>query len=458
MNKLSAGFSRVNINPMLGMGLSGYYSVRISEGVADDLEATALALKTEDTTVLLISADVISFPTSVAHRYREAIAAATGLPKEAILLHGTHIHSGPYLYHPKTGAPHPEGHDALIDEYLAFLGHRLVDVALAAIEDLAPARMGFSVGRAENISFIRRFRMKDGSIRTNPGLGNPDILEPLGTVEERATSVRFDREGKNNILLFHFGTHPDVVGGRRFSADWPGFARRTLEAALPGTSAIFFNGAQGDVNHINVNLANTEYPDGVRMCFGRATGYEHARHMGRALAGSILAVYDKPIYRDVESLTFCEKTVSYFANKGTPEQLPEAHRIADLYDAGRANELPYEGMERTTVIAEACRMVALENKPDTFEMPMIALAIGDVAIVGLPGEIFTGIGSGIRAAEGEDFSLVLPLCLVNGSEGYFPMKDAYDEGGYEAKTSHYKSGTAEKMIEDGRSILKEIGK
>ena len=39
-----------------------------------------------------------------------------------------------------------------------------------------------------------------------------------------------------------------------------------------------------------------------------------------------------------------------------------------------------------------------------------------------------------------------------------PMKDAYDEGGYEARTSNCKAGTAEKMIEDGLSILKEIGK
>ena len=458
MNKLFAGFARVNINPMRGMGLAGYYAVRVSEGIHDDLEATVLALRAEETTVLLVSADILWFPTPVAHRYREAIAKATGLPKEAILLHSTHTHNGPFLDAPTAGAPYPEGHDALVDEYRSFLGHRLTDAALAAIEDLSPARMGFAVGRAENLAFVRRFRMKDGSVRTNPGFSNPDILAPIGTVEERATAVRFDRENKNDILLVHFGNHPDVVGGRHFSADWPGFARRTLETALPGTSAVFFNGAQGDVNHVNVNLTQTDYPDKVRMSFGGGKGYEHARYIGRALAGSILKVFDKVMYRDVDSIAFLEKTVAYAANKGTPEQLTEAHRIVELYNSGRSDELPYKDMERTAVIAEACRMVRLENAADEFTMPMIGIRIGDIAIVGAPGEIFTDIGRGIRGAEGDRFSLVLPLCLVNASEGYFAMQDDYDAGGYESRSSSYKSGTAEKMIEDGRAILADLGK
>ena len=29
----------------------------------------------------------------------------------------------------------------------------------------------------------------------------------------------------------------------------------------------------------------------------------------------------------------------------------------------------------------------------------------------------------------------LPCCLTNGAEGYYPMKEAYDEGGYEARSS-----------------------
>ena len=36
--------------------------------------------------------------------------------------------------------------------------------------------------------------MKDGKVRTNPGVGNPDILHPIGDVDERVNVLRFDRE------------------------------------------------------------------------------------------------------------------------------------------------------------------------------------------------------------------------------------------------------------------------
>ena len=52
--------------------------------------------------------------------------------------------------------------------------------------------------------------------------------------------------------------------------------------------------------------------------------------------------------------------------------------------------------------------------------------------------------------------MILPTCQTNGKEGYFPMKDSYDEGGYEAGTSNFKAGTAEKIIEEGLKILEEL--
>ena len=44
MNKLSAGFARVNVTPMMGIGLVGYYKPRYADGILDDLEINAIAL------------------------------------------------------------------------------------------------------------------------------------------------------------------------------------------------------------------------------------------------------------------------------------------------------------------------------------------------------------------------------------------------------------------------------
>jgi hypothetical protein len=127
-----------------------------------------------------------------------------------------------------------------------------------------------------------------------------------------------------------------------------------------------------------------------------------------------------------------------------------------LHNAGRDDLIPFEAMMLTTVVAEAARMVRLENAPDTFPMLFSAIAIGDVALFGIPGEPFTGVVRGIKKAEG--WKLILPCCNTNAKEGYFPMIDSYEEGGYEARSSNFKAGVAEKIIEIGLEILSELKK
>ena len=79
---------------------------------------------------------------------------------------------------------------------------------------------------------------------------------------------------------------------------------------------------------------------------------------------------------------------------------------------------------------------------------------GNVALVGIPGDPFNGVGIGLKKAEGWD--LVLPCCLTNGSESYFPMQDAYDECGYEARSFRFKAGTAEILIKEGTALLDSL--
>lgn len=50
----------------------------------------------------------------------------------------------------------------------------------------------------------------------------------------------------------------------------------------------------------------------------------------------------------------------------------------------------------------------------------------------------------------------MPLCIANGYEGYFPMREAYDEGGYEARSSIFKAGVAELIVAEGRALLEQL--
>ena len=51
---------------------------------------------------------------------------------------------------------------------------------------------------------------------------------------------------------------------------------------------------------------------------------------------------------------------------------------------------------------------------------------------------------------------ILPCCLTNGAQGYFPMRSAFDEGGYEARSSSFKAGVAERIIVEGKEILASL--
>ena len=187
-----------------------------------------------------------------------------------------------------------------------------------------------------------------------------------------------------------------------------------------------------------------------------ARGYSHAEYVARVVTGGVLQAFDKVNYIDINELISAYKIIDVPSNRPDPKDLPEAHRLNNLHNEGKDNEIPYEGMMLTTIVAEAARMVRLENGPDAFDMRLSALAIGPVAIIGIPGEPFAGVGKGLK--ETSDFDMVIPCCLMNGCEGYFPMQDSYDEGGYEARGSKFKAGVAEFIISEGKNLLASLNK
>ena len=447
-NNLKVGYARVNITPPMGVNISGYYKVRIADGVLDELEACAVALSSGDSTAIIITIDHCGLNKVFLNEWRANIEKATGIPAEAIFIHTTHTHTGPVLVKNHS--------NPLTQQYEAFLATRVIDVARFALEDMKPAKFGIGTGEAKNVAFIRRYRMKDGTAKTNPGVNNPDIVAPIGITDESVHVVRFDREGAESVVLVNFANHPDVVGGNKISADWPGMTRRFVEKAIENTKCICLNGAQGDVNHVNVHPKAGDFNDMFNDFDGCSRGYGHARHIARVVTGAVMSVYDKVEYLDADDVKFTQKIVEIPSNKPDPKDLPLAHKYNDLHNAGKDHEIPYEAMMLTTVVAEAARMVRLENAPDTFPMLFSAVSVGDVALFGIPGEPFNGVGRGLKEAEG--WKMVIPCCNTNAKEGYFPMMDSYAEGGYEARSSNFKAGVAERIIVEGKDILASLRK
>ncbi|MBE7032740.1 MAG: hypothetical protein E7406_00745 [Ruminococcaceae bacterium] len=451
MNKLNVGFSKANVNPPLGIGVSGYYIPRFAKGFLDDLEVRTLAFSSADKKILMISLPVCLISKEKCLEYAGIIEEKTGVPKENIFISATHTHNGGLLE--VTDAF--EADETLINSYSELMGSRVVDSAVMALSDLAPAKMGYITGYApERVAYIRRYKMKDGSTLTCPPINDPNIDYPIGELDQRVHILRFDRENKKSVVLVNYGLHADTINGEMLSSDWPHWMYKTIDAALDGVESIFFNGAEGDVGSTHVFPEGGDMNDTEISFDNEMKSPGMARFVGRAIAGTVLQVYDKVHYIDVDSIDIIRKTVSVSANVPSPEDLPLAKKYKELHESGRDNEIPYTAMQLTTVVAEALRMCNMENSPKEIQLDITGVRIGDVAFVGIPGEPFTEIGVEIKKADG--YKMIMPCGLTNDYAGYFPVKEAFDEGGYEARTSKYKGDVAEKIIEGGKAVLKEL--
>ena len=187
-----------------------------------------------------------------------------------------------------------------------------------------------------------------------------------------------------------------------------------------------------------------------RLSFVVKTSGIHEIRAVRKNADGSQSGAESVIYKE---LSYSQVEVQVPSNMPSPEELPLARKYAELHKAGKDDEIPFEGMMLTTVVATSLRQLRLEHGPEFFSLPVSALRIGDVAMIGLPGEPFTGIGLGLKETEGP--AMVIPTCATNAYEGYFPMLDSY-EGGYEAGSSNYKAGVAELFIEEGQKLLKSL--
>jgi hypothetical protein len=432
---LKAGFARLEVTPPLGICMQGYYHERRAVGIRDPLYVNAVAFGDGERTAVALSLDVIGINQEECDVCRRTIAARTALPYEAVFVACTHTHTGPVVcdgLYPKD----PSYNDILF--------RRLADAAALAVADLQPAAFSMARRTLEGIAFIRRFRMKDGTTRTNPGRHNPQVEGPIGAPDDSVQLVRITRGTAPEILLVNFQVHPDVIGGYSFSADFPGFVRTTVEGALGNTRCLYFNGAQGDTNHIN-----TEAP-----AWDANGGYEHSQHMGRSIAGAVLQMYGKTEAVAGDRVGYLQRSIEVPSSRVGAALVREAETVIALHEAGRDAEIPETGMGVVTLVAEAYARKNLEHGPDLITLYVSALVCGGIAITGAPGEPFTEIGRQVKAAS--PYALTLYCCCANGCEAYFPTRDAYAEGGYEARSSTFRAGVAEALIEHSVAVLRAL--
>jgi neutral ceramidase len=415
------GFAECEISPPCGVHLAGYFSVRPSVDVLDHLYARGAVIESGGKKLAFASCDLLGIGQNYVDAIKNIIAENTDIKKDAILIHGTHTHTGPKA----VDLANPE--DKMISgdtdlEYIRYMTRKVASAVIMASRNLKEVEYGTGEGYEDRVAFIRRFKMKDGSIRTNPGVGNPDIVEPVGDIDPRVDLVDFKyTDGSGNLLFVSYSLHADIVGGDKISADYPGAVRRIIERAKPGCKVMYFTGAQGDINHINVK--NTSVVQ---------KGYGFMTRVGNILGGEVIKAYEDITYHKDCELASVVKKVTVPLRRFSNEDYEWAMKIIQSLKDGTFKQ---DSMVKTADIARALRIRNSFKGGDTMDLEVTVFRIGKTGIVGFPGEPFIGYKK--KIVQNSPAKNTLVLALVNGSSGYLPVAEAYAEGGYEASNSPF---------------------
>jgi hypothetical protein len=468
---LHAGVGRAIITPPIGVDLMGYSRrSQPSVGIHMDMYATALVASAGGTTVAVLDCDLIYLHPPLVDEIREAVAAFLGTRRSHVLVNCTHSHSAPTSSPVKIGGEQdrvrPEE-----EAYIRSLPHLLLSAVRQARATMQPARLGAGMGRID-LSVNRREKLPDGRVVLGDNRGGP--------LDHAVGVVRVDGlKGHPIAALVNYTCHPIFAGSasRLISPDYPGPMRRTVERET-GATCLFLQGATG-----NMNPRNPMHPDTQEA--------ERAGTMlGLEAAKTFLDIHTRAT---VEREYWLTSVATFHLVRREPSERAEPDRVgaretvlslplAPLPDAAQARRILQERsaaleklIQQTTDPDELnpfryqamwadmlLRTVERNPGPLHVDVPVQALRLSDVAIVGVAGELFVEIQLAIKRAS--PFAATLVAAYSNGCIGYLPVADAYPDGGYEVDHS-YKGyrlpaaiapGAAEKVAETAIELLRDL--
>lgn len=433
---LRLGRGSVPITPPVGMPMGGYFELRLATGTHDDLYAKVLVLEKDGVKAALVACDIESLPRQTVQAARDLIQKTTGLRGENVMISATHAHTGPEM------SPFflawAEGPTAEIArQYHASLPAMIAEAVRLAEQNLAPARAWAAIGHEDSLSFNRRFLMKDGTVRFNPGKQNPEAVRALGPIDPAVPVVYFDSpDGQPLATYVNFALHLDTVGGTEFSADYPYTLARLLAAAKGADMLTAFTiGTAGNINHLDVNS------------LARQQGHEEAARIGTVLAGEVLRTLGKLKSVPAGPLRVHREIVKLPLYELNPGEL-EAGR--EVFDRVRRKGPGAAEFLETVHAYKVLNIAAYQGKPIEAEVQVISL--GDqIAWVALPGEVFVELGLALKNAS--PFPQTIVVELAHDMIDYIPNRKAYAEGGYEAVNSRSQPGGGEILVEAATRLL-----
>jgi len=423
------GAAMADITAPLGYQLCGYYCERPATAVHDPLHAKILAFREGEKSAILIVCDLESMPKHLSDAVRDGIAAKVPVKRELIAMTATHTHTGPE-FNERTG------------DYEKTLVEATVAAAVKAYESAQEAIVESGSAQITDLSFNRRFFMKDGPVQFNPGFNNPNIVRPAGGIDPECPIVLFKeaKTGKPFASLANFALHLDTTGGSEYSADYPYYASEVLKKKYgEDFIAVFGTGTCGDINHLD---------------FAGNTPIKHADQIGTILGERLAARIDEGLEVENASLDAITETVEIPRQQFTDEQIADAEANADIvFDPELAQKRGKGFLDQ----AWYGKVLAIYGWPEKIEMDIQGVRISDnVAFVTMPGEVFVDLGQAIK--KGSPFARTMVIELANQCIQYVPTEKAFGEGSYETINSSIAPGGGEMMADYAVEILNRMEK
>jgi hypothetical protein len=415
-----------------------------AKGAHDPLHARCLVLDDGTTTVAIAVCDSCMIPRDIMDEAKRLAHEKTGVPVDRMLISATHTHEAPTT----RGAFQSEPNE----DYIRELPKLIATGIERAHKNLAPAKIGWAVGKNPSQLFNRRWKMKPENIppdpfggttdtvRMNPGYKAPGLIEPAGPIDPDLSILAAQTaDGKPLALLANYGLH--YVGGvQPLSADYFGaFAERMgrLLEADANFVGIMSNGTSGDVN--NINFAS-DSP-------GKREPFEQILVVADSVSRTAHDAYKTLKFNDRAALAMAEAEIELGVRLPSPPDVEKAKKL--LENAPHPLKTVPQIYARETVL--------LAKFPPTVKAKIQAIRIGELGIVAIPCEVFTEIGLDIKKRS--PLKPTFTIELANGYNGYLPTPEQHKLGGYEtwrARSSYLEVEASTKITATVMELLAKV--
>jgi neutral ceramidase len=402
---IHVGFAETDITPKPGSQSPGGMKARVLNEVTDRLKAVAMVIQSGEVVVALVGIDALFVPDELTARARRAIEKTTKVPGLQVLIGASHTHSGG----PVTDVFGSEADPA----YVELAADRVAEAVTSAWNSLHAAEIGFGTGHEPSIAFNRRFLMRDGRQVTHPGKQNAEIVKVAGPTDPAVGVLAARAPGGDLLGLFvNFACHPTIGRGPGFSADYICDLRDAVRRHFqnPHLPVGFLLGAAGDITQVDNLRPGQESGPRWTDLFGMALGAEVAQAVGRMTWHAAARVEPGRVVVPIPIRDEAE----------TQRQGPTIG-----LGSGTAAEEVYT-KERELLAKERSRRPVVDCE-------VLAIRVGELAIVSNGAEFFCQLGLDIKAAS--PFPTTWVVSLANQYIGYVATPSAYYAGGYEPRSA-----------------------